>query len=113
MSALPACDGISWYPVSAIEKYSADQVRYAREHREVPGLKRLPPREVLHGDLMRLLFREPEDGTVRDEGNGVTVAGTVNLAMLLSGAGGYPLTEGRAVFGVAGTTARTTASTCT
>jgi hypothetical protein len=99
---LSGSDGIRWHPVSVIEKYSAGQVRYAREHGEVPWSNRLglPPRRVLSGDLMRLLFREPEGGTVFDEGNGTTVHGTVNLALLLTGTGGHPLAPGRAVFGV-------------
>ncbi len=104
MTPLSRCDVISWHPVCTIEKYSADQVRYARDHGEVPWSQRfaLSRRQVLSGDLLRLLFREPEDGTVTDEGNGVTAAGTANLALVLSGLGGYPLTPGRAVFGVGG-----------
>jgi hypothetical protein len=97
-----AFDGIRWHPFSVVDKYSPDQVRYAREHGEVVSLRRLalPPRRVLTGDLMRLLFREPEGGTVYDEGNGVVTAGAVNLALVLTGAGGCPLAPGRVVFGV-------------
>ena len=95
-------DGVRWHPRVTIEKYSPDQVRYAREHGDVPWSKRLglPLREALHGDLLRLLCREPEDGIIRDEGNGVVSAGAVNLALVLTGAGGHPLAPGRAVFGV-------------
>jgi hypothetical protein len=104
MTSISGSDGIRWHPVCTIEKYSADQVRYARERGELPWLKQftLPPRAALSGDLMRMLFREPEGGTVRDEGNGTTVNGTANLALLLTGAGGHPLAPGRAVFGVGG-----------
>jgi hypothetical protein len=102
MTTLSGSDAARWHPVSVIEKYSAGQVRYAREHGEVPWSNRfgLPPRVVLTGNLMRLLFREPEDGTVEDQGNGTTVNGTANLALLLTGTGGHPLAEGQAVFGV-------------
>jgi hypothetical protein len=104
MASPLARDGITWHPVCTIEKYSPDQVRYARERREVPWSQRLAlaPRTVLHGSLMRLLFREPEGGTVYDEGNGVTVGGTLNLALLLTGLGGHALEAGRAAFGVGG-----------
>jgi len=97
-----AADGVGWHPRVSIEKYSRDQVRWARERGEVPWLRRLalPPRAALTGDLLRLLFREPEDGTVTDEGNGVTFHGLANLALLLTGQGGHPLAEGHAGFGV-------------
>jgi hypothetical protein len=92
---------VRWHPRCQVLKYSPDQVAYARNHGEVPGLRglALPRRAVLNGDLLRLLFREPEGGIVFDEGNGVTAAGLANLAAVLTG-GGYPLSAGRAVFGV-------------
>lgn len=95
-------DAIRWHPVSVIEKYSPDQVRYARERRESPWSwgRSLPRRQVLHGNLLRMLFREPEGGVVRDEGNGVVAGGTANLALVLTGLGGHPLAQERAVFGV-------------
>jgi hypothetical protein len=89
--------------VCTIEKYSTDQVKYAKRcFRETPWPEHLgsPLHPELHGDLMRGLFREPEDGITRDEGNGVTAAGLANLAQLLSGTGGHPLAEGHAAFGV-------------
>lgn len=94
-------ESVRWYPRVTIEKYSADQVRYARDHGEVPWSSRLalPRRAVLNGTLLRLLFREPEDGTAADEGNGVTAAGLANLALVLTG-GGHPLVPGRVSFGV-------------
>lgn len=102
MTRLSASDSISWHPVSVIEKYSSDQVRYARTRGDVPWSRRLalPPRAVLHGDLLRMLFREPEGGTVEDQGNGVSTVGVMNLALVLTGTGGHPLAPGQAVFGV-------------
>lgn len=89
MTPFPVCDGISWHPVSVIDKYSAGQVLWARAH----GV-------ALHGGALRRAFRVPEDGSVRDEGNGVVAGGRMNLALILTGAGGYPLAPGQAVFGV-------------
>lgn len=90
MTRVCAADGISWYPHGFIEKYSASQVTWARRHRG-----------YYSGDILRALFPGgPEDGIHYNRGNGTTVAGTGNLALLLVGAGGYPLTPGRAVFGV-------------
>lgn len=91
MTSLSGSDGIRWHPVSVIEKYSPGQVEWVRYHR---------PAGPLSGELLRAMCPRPEFGTVHDQGNGVTLAGTANLALLLSGGGGYPLTEGRAVFGV-------------
>lgn len=94
-------DGLTWHPRVTIEKYSRDQVDYARRCGESvkPAYMHLQ-RHVLTGDLMRLLFREPEDGTVHDEGNGVTAWGMENLARVLTGEAGHPLKPGRAGFGV-------------
>lgn len=84
-------EGIGWHPVSRVEKYSSDQVAWARRAR---------PGRLLTGDRLRALFRAPEDGIVFDEGNGVTETGILNLALLLTGEGGHPLASGRTVFGV-------------
>lgn len=94
-------ESVRWYPRVTIEKYSPAQVRYARQHGEVPWSNRLglSPRTVLSGELLRLLFREPEGGTVCDEGNGVTAGGLANMAQVLTG-GGHPLAPGRVSFGV-------------
>lgn len=100
MSPLSSRDGISWHPVSVIEKYSPDQVRYAREWQAWAATRRLALVPELHGAVLRALFREPECGTVHDEGNGVTAGGMGNLALVLTGTGGHPLAPGRAVFGV-------------
>jgi hypothetical protein len=90
-------DGITWHPVSTIEKYSSDQVAWARARQA-----QSPLRGALAGGMLRRMFSQPEDGIVRDEGNGVTLAGTGNLALVLTGRGGHPLGQGRAVFGVGG-----------
>ena len=85
-------DGVRWHPRVTVEKYSADQVEWVRYHH--------PDGVVLTGGLMRRMCPAPEDGTATDEGNGVSAAGAVNLALVLTGAGGHPLAPGRAVFGV-------------
>lgn len=86
-------DGITWYPMCSIEKYSAAQVARARS-RLGPGLT---------GDALRAMFDSgPEGGILFARGNGTTVAGVANLALLLTGVGGHPLAPGRTVFGVGG-----------
>jgi hypothetical protein len=89
---------IRWYPRSRIEKYSPDQVTWARGRlaREFLRGGVMPP---LGGDRLRVMFPEPEGGVAEDEGNGVTAAGLANLALVLTG-GGHPLSAGRVCFGV-------------
>jgi len=88
-------EGLRWYPRSVIEKYSADQVAWARR-RTWDSFRPV----VLTGEYLRAAFRVPEDGLVYDNGNGVTAGGLVNLARVLAGAGGSPLMPGHAAFGV-------------
>jgi hypothetical protein len=83
-------EGLTWYPRVRIDKYSADQVRWAR--------RRLEGWPLAGSTLLRLM--QPEDGTVCDEGNGVTGFGVDNMARVLAGEGGHPLAPGRACFGV-------------
>jgi hypothetical protein len=78
-----------------VEKYSADQTRHARAWLARAGT----PGRALNGSWMRVMFREPECGTVHDEGNGVVFSGLANLAALIVGEG-YPLERGRTCFGV-------------
>jgi hypothetical protein len=86
-----AREGLRWYPRIAIEKYSVAQV--ARFRRRLGG--------PLTGEMLHHVFPEPEDGTLHDEGNGLTVAGLLNLSRVLTGeVTGHPLSPGRAVFGV-------------
>jgi hypothetical protein len=97
VSSLPAgqTEGIGWYPRCTVEKYSADQTRWARGWLARGGVSS----RALDGSWMRAMFRDPEDGRAYDEGNGVVAAGLANLAALLTG-DGYPLEPGRASFGV-------------
>jgi hypothetical protein len=109
MTGLTAADGIAWTPMCAIEKYSPDQVRWARrklaaEHRRQGTVlsARLgrPSPAVLHGSWLRAACGVPEGGVAYDRGNGVTHFGVANLAAVLTGTGGHPLSPGRMVFGV-------------
>ena len=85
-------DGLQWHPWFTIEKYSPDQVRYARTRTGLaPGYL---------GEALRHMFSSPELGTLHGEGNGVTAGGLDNLAMVLTGTGGHPLAPGRMAFGV-------------
>jgi hypothetical protein len=82
-------EGIKWYPRVRVARYSVRQTRFAQA-RHGP---------VLHGDLLRELFAEPEDGWALDEGNSMVNGGLTNLISLLtgaapSGAAGRPLTLG-------------------
>lgn len=82
-------DGIRWYPRVRVARYSPEQTAWATG--------RLGP--VLHGDQLRALFAEPEDGFAFDEGNNMVNGGLTNLINLLtgatpSGATGRPLSLG-------------------
>jgi hypothetical protein len=83
-------EGVHWHPRSVIEKYSADQVAWFRSR----GIGHLT------GDRLRTVFHTPENGVTRLEGNSLTTAGLDNLARLLAGQGGVPLSPGRMTFGV-------------
>lgn len=89
-------EGIGWHPRAVVEKYSAEQTRWARRWLARRGEAPRP----LRGDWLRCLFSQPEDGIAYDEGNGVVLAGRANLALLLTGEAGWPLEPGRACFGV-------------
>lgn len=129
-------DGIKEFPVGTVEKYSPDQSAWAeRKLREelswgrrllvsrfglerVPGIGILVP--LLHGDWLREVFREPEDGFAHCEGNIMVTTGLQNLGYLLigtaaSGANGRPLavsngTAGGAICGVGIDTSSTAAA---
>lgn len=82
-------EGIKWYPRVTVARYSIEQTAWAT--------CRLGP--ALHGDQLRLLFREPEDGFAFDEGNSMVNGGLANLVNLLTGAApaaatGRPLSLG-------------------
>jgi hypothetical protein len=89
-------EGIGWFPRCTVEKYSADQTRWARAWLARAGT----PGRPLNGSWMRAMFPAPEGGLAYDEGNGVVAAGLANLALLLTGEAGWPLEPGRACFGV-------------
>ena len=92
-------DSIRWFPRAAVEKYSPDQTVYAerRLHDELSWGRRLlvtrfgarVPR--LHGDWLREVFREPEDGYAYAEGNSLVNGGLDALTSLLLGSGGQSL----------------------
>jgi len=102
-----------------VEKYSPDQTEYARRklHESLSWGRRLlvarfgvlAPR--IHGDWLREIFREPEDGYATAPGNLLVSAGLANISYLLlgtaaSGANGRPLSNANTCCGVgAGTTA--------
>ncbi len=86
---MSSAEGIKWHPRVRVARYSAGQARFAQA--------RLG--SVLHGDRLRDLFSEPEDGYALDEGNAMTSGGLTNLIALLTGAApsgsaGRPLTLG-------------------
>lgn len=108
-----------------VEKYSPDQAAYAeRKLRESLswGRRLLVARfgimvPVIHGDWLREVFREPEDGYASAPGNLLVAVGLGNIVNLLigaaaSGANGRALTNAQTACGVGtGTTAATTADT--
>jgi hypothetical protein len=102
-------EGIKWYPVVRVEKYSPDQTQWALEHLDEMWRYERPVRTrsgllvgpgILHGDWLREVFPGgPEDGVAVDEGNQMVNGGLTNLINLLtgaaaSGAAGRPLTLG-------------------
>lgn len=107
-------EGVKWYPRSVIAKYSPDQSAWAeRKLREelswgrrllVARLGIRVPR--LHGDWLREVFGEPEDGYAYTEGNNLVNGGLDALANLLVGAANQALDPANAICGVgSGTTA--------
>jgi hypothetical protein len=103
---------IKWHPRVTVEKYSLDQTSWAQRRLEnelswgrhilagVLGI-RVPQ---LHGDWLRELFREPEDGYAYDEGNVVVRDGLASMVQLLLGVAQSPtvraLTNAQTVIGV-------------
>lgn len=100
-------EGIKWYPRVVIEKYSPDQTAWAQSRmvRELSWGRMILHEvfgvwaPVLHGDWLRKLFHEPEDGYAYDEGNQMVNGGLANLINLMTGAApsgstGRPLSLG-------------------
>lgn len=87
-----ACvDGIRWFPEVRVDKYSVDQTSFAerkladaaewgrRVEVKASGLLT----SVMHGDWLRELFPEPEDGIATDYGNSLVNDGLTSLVFLL------------------------------
>jgi hypothetical protein len=84
---------LKWYPYVVVERYSPDQTAWAQRKLESSlswgryvllhmlgiGTYRL------HGDWLRELFREPEDGYACDEGNICVSGGLASFTQLLLG----------------------------
>ena len=88
-------DGIKWYPRVTVEKYSPDQTEWAERklHGELSWGRRLLVSRFgvrvpkLHGDWLREVFREPEDGYAYCQGNSLVNGGLDALAGLVIGSG--------------------------
>jgi hypothetical protein len=88
-------DGIKWFPRVTVEKYSPDQSAWAdrRLHDELSWGRRLLVARLgarvprLHGDWLREVFREPEDGFAYAEGNSLVNNGLDALGNLVVGSG--------------------------
>jgi hypothetical protein len=118
MSHTPArCehDGIKWFPRVTIEKYSPDQSAWAERKllEELNWGRRLLVSRLgirvprLHGDWLRDVLGEPEDGITRAEGNILVNGGLDKLAAILVAASPVSLLpNAQAICGVGtGTTA--------
>lgn len=87
-------EGLHWFPEVRVEKYSVDQTYWAerRLHDELSWGRRVLVRRFglrtprLHGDWLRELFGEPEDGYAYASGNQLVNNGLTTIAYLLFGA---------------------------
>lgn len=118
-------EGVHEYPFVTIEKYSPDQTAFAERKlfSELSWGRRVLVSKLnirvpkLHGDWLRELFGEPEDGYAYQAGNQMVTNGLENLIYLLLGttaSGGFGRTLINAQSGIgvgAGTTAATYADT--
>lgn len=113
-------DSIRWFPRGAVEKYSPDQSAYAerRLHDEMSWGRCLLADRLgirvprLHGDWLREIFREPEEGCAYTEGNSLVNGGLDALTALLIGSGGQSFVPGgtsHAIIGAGTGTGATTA----
>lgn len=108
LDMVAAADGVRWHPRVRIERYSTDQAAYADRllrraaawgHRlSIPRLGITTGR--IHGDLLRLICGDPEDGVFTAEGNLCTVGGLAAIAALVTGAPAQPLSPGHTIAGV-------------
>lgn len=94
-----ACaDGIKWFPHVRVDKYSADQTSFAERKLADAAAwgRRIEVKasglitSVLHGDYLRELFPEPEDGSAFDWGNSLVQGGLNNIVFLLMGSVAAP-----------------------
>lgn len=92
------CEGIRWFPKIRVEKYSVDQTAYAERKladelswgrkvelktRQYASSAKGLLVDTLHGDWLRELFPEPEDGIATDWGNSLVNAGLTSIVYLL------------------------------
>jgi len=90
-------DGIRWQAAVRVEKYSPDQVTFARR---LSGLAEPTAAEL------RELCGYPEDGAAEAYGNLLVTVGLNELTNLITGGGGNAFSHSNAIVGVgAGTTA--------
>lgn len=95
-------ESIKWRPIAVVEKFSDDQVAFAKDAVKAGRLV-LPDgflRREPSGDLLRALCGAPEDGVVASIGNLLTTAGLNRLGNLLIAAGGQGLTNTATRLGV-------------
>jgi hypothetical protein len=112
-------DGIKWFPRVTVEKYSPDQSAWAERklHDELSWGRRLLVETLgvrvprLHGDWLREVFREPEDGFAHCQGNSLVNGGLDALAGLLTGIGSKQLLDTTHTFIGVGTGATAWAAT--
>jgi hypothetical protein len=71
-----AREGIRWHPHVLVEKYSADQVRYAARQSGIVAPE---------GRLLRALSGDPEMGTAEADGNLLVTAGLTLITQLIIG----------------------------
>jgi hypothetical protein len=107
-------EGIKWFPRVTIEKYSPDQSAWAerRLREELSWGRRLLVARLgvrvprLHGDWLREVFGEPEDGLAFTQGNSLVNGGLDALTAFISGTAGPQLNNTHGICGVgSGTTA--------
>jgi hypothetical protein len=119
--ALDRCehDSIKWFPRATLEKYSPDQSEFAERklHGELSWGRRMlisrrgiwVPR--MHGDWLREMFAEPEDGYAYTEGNSLVNGGLAALTSLLLGSGGQSFIPGGTSHAIIGAGTGTSATT--
>lgn len=114
-----SADSVHWEPRVRVEKFSPGQAAYASRliteagRRGRPYLVAGQPVRRLHGDLLRRLCGEPEDGVATDRGNIMVNTGLTNLISLLVGVSGAAVNKLGAGGGVSGSAVVGVGSTAT